>query len=1514
MRLSLPKLMMGFAVAAVAGGIAMAVPGTPQQADFAAHKAEVAAKRAATPRTTVNRAPQMRAPIAPNGKQLYGICYYYDYSESLSSWGPVSIDSGANHKKFGNTAFNYQSINGVYFDDKYLSIEQGTNTVWRIYNATSWQLLSTVQYTTSSDNTLPYALTWDPQTGNVYGCFFEHSVNYLNETDAHFCKVNFDDIYNPTEVIGDLGVRMLAIAADGDGVIYGIGADGNLYTINKLNGEKTLVGALSFSRSDAFQTWNTRLNSAVCDWDTGLIYYSYIDMDDDNFIATIDPKTLAVNYVGDYSYFNGTGTETSEIFTGLWFVQTPAAGESGTPADVEDLAIKAIGTSLSASATFTLPAEDTDGNALSGQLSWSITDGSTVRASGTGNPGTAVTATVPVAAAAKYNFALTVSNGSAEGKPSLVTLFVGPDTPVLEQRPVSQANSTKTSATIYLPEVYSLNGGNLDPVKFNIKRLPDNVMVATAFTGDEYEDTPASTEKKVYNYEVTPIAGTVAGEAMATRDLILGTHHAIPFFEDFSNVAFFNDYDVIDANKDNNSWWYHTSFKCPAISGSNGPNDDYLLIGPFEFTKGYEYIFTMRAEGHSNNETVEVYVGTDPQNASSFLPNRIIASTNVNPYVGASTPMGSYVAPESGKYWFGIRCTSTNGTVLYIKQCTVSAISDANPGNATNLSLTPTQNSITVSGTLPTKTIGGAKANVTSAIISRNGTELATLTEGISDGATFSYTDNNPGAGTVTYKVVAVNAAGRGREASIEGWAGLDIPGTPSNLHVYEDLNTPGLMHMSWDAPTVGARGGYINPDEITYMMEYSTSTAGASTYTMGRETEYSFSLGTPNKQGYVAVSVWGSNTAGNDRGTWVTQTAYYGPALELPLRESWSDYKQHSGMWVSQKIFPGNELFESWWEFNDGAITGKEAQDHDNGMLLVSTTKAGRGKRILSPRVTLEGAVNPVLSFYYLYTAACSELRVEIIVDDKPIKTLQQLPLAATGVKTWKRVEIPLTEYKGCKYMQIAFVGIASTPEEEFAAIDNLSIADIIENDLQAVSLTGPQSAPINEPLNLELTVRNNHSAKMTAASYNITLFKNGAECATVNGADINADAVKKFTLTDTPAVTDPEISTYHAVINCTVDGDKRNNTSAAVAVRLITPEFPTVTNVKGRAEGDNFILSWDDPDAADMPDEPVTETFDTYEAFLTENFGDWKTYDGDGKATVITATALGELNYPHIGEPMAWQIIDPDAANFIGLAWFAQSGKQMLCSFQACLDNKRDTPSNDWLISPRLNGREQTISFVATAGMGGSYAPELIDVMISKTGDNVSDFQVLNENVEIAYMPGEWGEYRFHLPAGTRYFAIVHKSTSKFALLLDNLTYTPAGSSSLNLQLMGFNVYRDLTRMNTEPLADNEYTDPNIPFGERHIYHVSAVWDKGESPLSRAFNLTMGALDGIGTVDITVTPGVGSFTVEGAEGQTVAVYDLYGRMLSVQRVFGDATVTVPSQGIYVVRIGSKTFKLQIR
>lgn len=251
---------------------------------------------------------------------------------------------------------------------------------------------------------------------------------------------------------------------------------------------------------------------------------------------------------------------------------------------------------------------------------------------------------------------------------------------------------------------------------------------------------------------------------------------------------------------------------------------------------------------------------------------------------------------------------------------------------------------------------------------------------------------------------------------------------------------------------------------------------------------------------------------------------------------------------------------------------------------------------------------------------------------------------------------------------------------------------------------------------------------------------------------------------------------------------------------------------------------------------------------------------------------------------------------------SYAAHSGNKTIASMY----NYYGEPNDDWLFSPRLNGKAQTITFYARSTVQNN--PENFEYYYSKTDCYPDNFIKLGAK---SYISPKWTKYTFDVPEGALYFAIRHVSQDKFILLLDDFTFIPAPYEITDALLSGYIIYRDGMPLNSDPLAATSFTDLEAPAGD-HVYRVTAMYDRGESSPSNSVSVKTNAVGGIGNDNATVQVRSGHIIITGASGMTVSVVRHDG--IVVYAGEGANYIDMPvEKGVYIVHLGMKPIKVLV-
>lgn len=297
-------------------------------------------------------------------------------------------------------------------------------------------------------------------------------------------------------------------------------------------------------------------------------------------------------------------------------------------------------------------------------------------------------------------------------------------------------------------------------------------------------------------------------------------------------------------------------------------------------------------------------------------------------------------------------------------------------------------------------------------------------------------------------------------------------------------------------------------------------------------------------------------------------------------------------------------------------------------------------------------------------------------------------------------------------------------------------------------------------------------------------------------------------------------------------------------LAVPYVYP--PVNLEAEGNASG-TIEMNWEMPVICteDFDDTATFPEFSLGGITSTEHsgtIGNWTLYDAnEGAATY----SIQNNTVPNLGSPMGWIVYALGYVNYP-----THSGNQFMASF--CVTSGA---TDHWLISPLLNGEEQTISFFARE-LTTQYGDETFEVLASSTDNSPASFTNV---VSLSSSSTDWTEFTASLPAGTKYFAIRHTSDDIFALFVDDVTFIPAVST---LPIPdSFNIYLDGELVGSVNGDVMSYTIQNVAPGE-HECSVTAVYDDLESDPATATaivpvpqSMTLAALVANGEVGIRYT-----------------------------------------------------------
>lgn len=1374
---------------------------------------------------------------------------------------------------------------GVLADGKYHSISYrvgfwgDVNVTYKIFDAETWENERTQSFS-GSWSMIATDMAYNALDGGIYGCFYTadgkgYEFGTLDVDNRKHNLISTIETANP----------WYGVAVAPDGTVYAVAKNGMLMTVDKTDGTVTVIGDTGLSANGPA--------SAAIDPKNGRMYYSHYD-GAQSAIYEIDRSTASATQVA--------------VFAGSQFVglNVPMVGaEASAPAPVSGLAATFPGNSLDGTLSFDAPSTTADGNQASGDISYSVKINGVETLTGTTAYGATVSVPVTLPAPGSYEFAVTVSKDGEPSEETTVTCWAGDDVPQAPTGVVMklEGNTVRLSWT---PVTAGEHGGyvNASEILYAVTRYPGGTAVVSEYAGCEYtESLPELADGFVdYYYTVTATASGMSSAPAESNRMILGAVINPPYLNDFSSADKLDGYTCLNPQDDTGevNWKWDSGRKCVYINWTPYRKMNAWLISPrirLEVGKVYPFAFDAAGSGSDYTERVEAFIGRDADPAAMQV--RLSEPVELtNPVYDMRTVTGEITVSETGIYYIGIHgCSDEDMYRLYVDNLTIGAGARISaPGEPENLVAIPDPDHLakaTVSFVAPQTDIDNNPLDVITRIeLSRDGNLIKTF-DSPQPGAKLSHTDTDVTEGFHTYSVVAFNNGGAGKVASATVFVGVALPTAPTDVSI-EETATPGELTVSWSAPLVDVNGNPLKPGQLTYTIrDFYDNTLVAE----GISGESYTWQAVTDRQTFKRYKVFASTAKGMCDSYAGTPRIAAGPAFRLPVNESFADARfmneefiRDNSIWAAQTPSGSHAV---WQIYSDGGDV--VSHDGDNAFSGSYSEYQFDEVMLYSGKIDLTGAANPTLVFHYwVFYPDCNNLIDVKVNDGSGFRTVKSLVTGgdATG---WAEVMVPLGAYAG-KTVQIAFN--TRTVDYSYVVVDNISVADLKVHDLAVSGVSVPARMHAGREEVISVRVENRGIAD--AEGYVVELYCNDVPVQEIAGPALAAGAGAEVRLVVTPPVTAPRTLRYHAVISYDAEEYPDDNVSAVRTASLVLPPYPAVDDLTASSRSGEVSLEWSAPDTENTLFSSVTDDFEGYSQFVRDTAGKWSFIDGDGSYTHGFGDALV---FPGMEMPMAYTVFNNSGITTTNM-FEAHPGHQYMASFAATSGQ-----NDDWMISPELKGVRQSVTFWAKT-YAGNYGNEEFEFLYSTSGKDRGDFVKIGEDHNV---PVEWTEYEYSLPEGARYFAIRCVSRNRFIFFVDDVTYIPAGASPVALEILGYNVYRDGTRLNDDLLTAPGYVDRD-PAGASCVYGVSTVYDAGESALSNLVTVSVG-LDDVGDASVPViTAETGNIIVTGATDQTVTVHDMSGRLLS-HNPKAPARLCVPmTPGVYVVSAGGTVARILVR
>lgn len=752
-----------------------------------------------------------------------------------------------------------------------------------------------------------------------------------------------------------------------------------------------------------------------------------------------------------------------------------------------------------------------------------------------------------------------------------------------------------------------------------------------------------------------------------------------------------------------------------------------------------------------------------------------------------------------------------------------------------------------------------------------------------------------------TQRVTPFSADGsEGRYATATAYIGPNPPANPAGVKVVETDNT-GHVTVSWTDAPEDIYGNTIETANLSYnIWQYNDE---AEIWDKKNETPvkgntFAFdALTNPQQQKFIQIKVTAINRDEENSDGTPAHIFAAGKPYDIPASLSAND-EMFDRYIFSADSAGGGEIGIGSSEL------GVPASDGDDAYFVITSSTYDNWASFMTGKFNLAGAEYPVVSFMTLKIADddVNVVSVSVLCDgviDEVLSTIREdIPAGS-----WSKIKINLANYAG-KSVQLIFK--STIKAYSMTLIDAISITDDVRNDVAVTAIDAPSVADTGDTFPVTVTVLNDGA--LAADNVGIELYKDNrlAETKTISTIQPGENIVVTFDNTLLP--TDGEEVTYQARAIAANDEIENNNTSTPITVNRNLSTFPTVTGVAGSVDETGINLAWESINADALPADAQLTDFEDGTAWASE-YGGWTFVDIDGGE--IGGMQGSEIPEHPVQSKASFWVFDASDTETWNKTFTAHSGSKYLVS----MFNYDDSTVDDWAISPLLDGHAQMVEFFAN-----SYSelyPEEIEVWYATANTvNPAEFVKLESfgRVKVPSLRGDdgvptWTRMRFRLPEGAMRFAMRSNATGAFMLMLDDFTFAKAGGES-TLRLTGYNIYRNSEKINDLPLTEAAYHDAT-PVDGTHTYHVTAVYDRGESEVSEPVSFTYSGVELPDGERLYVGTDHNDIIVKGAGNDTVTVYNAAGQTIAATT--GDLRVTVP-EAIYLVTVGQRSFKLIVR
>ncbi|MBO5957134.1 MAG: choice-of-anchor J domain-containing protein [Bacteroidales bacterium] len=1415
---------------------------------------------------TKNRMPLA---VTESGATLYGNLIYSYAMTDMSSVGFYSIDPNTGeyvpigtNEQLAGAGTVVDGIAYISYAESFFGMILGLYTI--AYDIESAAIIDIAEHSPEDFTSYAVNMSYNPVDDMIYAMTYDESGYYsaLSQFDrTTFVYTPIATLYLPSDVF--------AMAFDPNGNLYIICADGIVREISTTTGEVIREVCNTGFLPEYMQSacWSPK---------DGKILWAASN-ETESYIMSIDLTSGTTETLCSFDLY--------EEWTSL-YTSDPLADENAPAAPVVQYNANAAGSLLGNIIIETPTLNIAGGTLASTAYTLVIELNGTEIYNNQVTPGENVSLNDVEFAEGMNNIRAYAINDAGKGDVGSLKIYAGEDTPLAVTNLEVNIDDNGQASLSWTAPTEGENGGYLNTANLTYTIERSGVTVATGITNTYYID-QLPNELASYEWLVYAVSGNKTSKPASTGKFMFGNSLSLPYEQTFNNDACLDIYTIVNNNNDDRTWEYDATKEALLyLYSSYNDADDYAFTPLLKLNGGSIMLLEINACSYltSYPENIEITLGktTNPNEQTVIIPDT---------QLDWDTPkvLRTYFSvEESGDYFIGIHATSlADSYYLIVKDIKVTEgpASDA-PAAVSNVTATAGDNgalTATITFTAPTESLGGTALTEDVTVTAYRNDEVVGTTT-IAPGATGHIIDNNAQNGFNNYVLVTSNSYGEGDIYEISCRCGLDTPPLLSNIKFTTAESNLSTV-MSWDVPTVGAEGGYINPDELVYNI-YVPTADGYDVVWIAETTEPFYEITVEDKtlQGYTFY-VSAQNEVGESN--LYGGSVVLGSPYTLPFAEKIENLNLMSSPWF---IIDENPNSYVTWEL--GSVMEyynlpEIVTAPDGGMLVCYDFYEFSGGvcSLIAPKISLIGETDPTLylSMYHYNTADyVNELSISITTDDNSYKKIFAKRVNDCETNGWVKYAVSLEEFIDAPWIGVSIN--AQISPDGFVFLDYITVENAVEDDIAIESVSAPSKVAVGEEMEITAKVVNRGSNN---ASFNVSFYIDENEIATIENQELISNDDNEYRTKFTPTADNFGESEIKVVVtmNDATDLVEKNN-EATSKFTVTQPRLRVVTDlVAKKSDDNNATLTWSAPALAP---EAIVDDIEQYESFIIDNIGNFTVVDADLTETYI----IDGVNIPSGGEPKAWQVWAPAELGISTETWLPYDGNKCLIAFSTI-----SGAANDWLISPEVAGGTD-FSFWAAIPTT-EYGAEKFEILYSTTNTDIESFQLLTQETKNTEA---WQQYEYTLPNDAKYFAIRYISVDIFALLIDDITYSNV-SGNVELEVLGYNIFKDGQKINDSYVTETTFETP-LSADSDNKFNVTVVYNEGESLFSNTAYVGEVSIEDMNSNDVKVYGQDNYIRIENVANKMVSVYSIDGRVVCNMKAVDDNIMIPANLGVYIVKI----------